>query len=296
MPTATLRALLTELIDYAGLFPPAGLDMPRAVANYASYLRGDDAWALGRFVLPASRLDEFARAADAEHTGTDLIWRLSAVIGANAIADAALINAWNARWRERFIVDVAEVKAHDRPAITQVTDALAGVETVYVELPVADDPGALLGAVRERRARAKIRTGGVVPEAIPPTARVARFIARCAELALPFKVTAGLHHPLSGEYALTYAEDAPRAAMFGFLNVFLAAALARSGVPIESLVALLDERNAGALRMTDDTAIEWRSHLITCEQISRMRESFALAFGSCSFREPIDDLHQLGLL
>ncbi len=294
MPTATLRALLTELIDYAGLFPPAGLDMPRAVANYAGYLQSVDAWALGRFVLPASRLEEFARAAETERAG-DMVWRLSAVIGADASGDAALLDAWNARWRDRFVVDVAEVKASDVQMITRVVDALAGVGTVYVELPVADDPAALLEIVAARGARAKIRTGGVTPDAIPPAEHVARFISRCAALAMPFKATAGLHHPLRGEYALTYADRAPRAMMYGFLNVFLAATLARSGAGTETLTVLLDEREAGALRVSD-TAIEWRSHVITCEQIGHMRDSFALAFGSCSFREPIDDLHQLGLL
>ena len=28
-----LRTLLAGIVDYAGLFPPAGLDMPAAVAN-----------------------------------------------------------------------------------------------------------------------------------------------------------------------------------------------------------------------------------------------------------------------
>ena len=43
-PTETtdtaLQALLESLIDYAGLFPPAGLDMATAVANYAGYKDG----------------------------------------------------------------------------------------------------------------------------------------------------------------------------------------------------------------------------------------------------------------
>ena len=33
----SLRALLDGLIDYAGLFPPARLDMQAAVANFARY-------------------------------------------------------------------------------------------------------------------------------------------------------------------------------------------------------------------------------------------------------------------
>ena len=61
----SLRALLHGLIDYAGLFPPARLDMQSAVANYARYLEGNRAWMLGRFVVPSSRLEEFERAAAA---------------------------------------------------------------------------------------------------------------------------------------------------------------------------------------------------------------------------------------
>ena len=53
---AVLRTLLAGVVDYAGLFPPAGLDMADAVANYARYRTCPDRWALGRFVVNASRL------------------------------------------------------------------------------------------------------------------------------------------------------------------------------------------------------------------------------------------------
>lgn len=55
MPSETLRVLMNGLIDYAGLFPPAALDMATAVRNYAAYRAGEYAWMLGRFVLPAAR-------------------------------------------------------------------------------------------------------------------------------------------------------------------------------------------------------------------------------------------------
>lgn len=58
MTTASLRALLEGLIDYAGLFPPAALSMQDAVRNYARYREGEFAWALGRFVVPADRANE----------------------------------------------------------------------------------------------------------------------------------------------------------------------------------------------------------------------------------------------
>ncbi|MDF2772824.1 MAG: hypothetical protein K0S86_2319, partial [Geminicoccaceae bacterium] len=62
---APIRMLLRDAVDYAGLFPPAQLDMPGAVAEYAAYLASADAWALGRFVVPAARLDEMAATARA---------------------------------------------------------------------------------------------------------------------------------------------------------------------------------------------------------------------------------------
>ena len=58
MTTNSLRVLLTNLIDYAGLFPPAALTMQDAVRNYARYREGEYAWALGKFVVPQARVKE----------------------------------------------------------------------------------------------------------------------------------------------------------------------------------------------------------------------------------------------
>lgn len=59
----TIRFLLENLIDYAGLFPPAELTMAEAVRNYAAYRHSEHNWMLGRFIVPASRLQEFEQAA-----------------------------------------------------------------------------------------------------------------------------------------------------------------------------------------------------------------------------------------
>ena len=61
--TQSLDILLAQIVDYAGLFPPADLPMDQAVANYAAYRQDPGAWMLGRFVVPVARLDEFAQAA-----------------------------------------------------------------------------------------------------------------------------------------------------------------------------------------------------------------------------------------
>ena len=57
--TEALRTLLAGLIDYAGLFPPANLEMAEAARNYDAYRAGPHSWALGRFILPSARLNEW---------------------------------------------------------------------------------------------------------------------------------------------------------------------------------------------------------------------------------------------
>src|SRR3954463_11611235 len=54
-----MRMLLSQSIDYAGLFPPAELDMASALENFVGYSSGPFSWALGRFIVPVSRIAEF---------------------------------------------------------------------------------------------------------------------------------------------------------------------------------------------------------------------------------------------
>lgn len=295
VPRASLRTLVAGLVDYAGLFPPAALPMREAVAGFASYLDSPDAWALGRFVIPVARLDDLARESTAYIGAGAEPWRLAALVGEDSLADARRIRAFNASQDGRLIVDVAEVKASSADRIEAVARTLGKELTVYVELPPNGDPRPLLEAVKRTGTRAKIRTGGVTADAFPRAAEIARFLARCAEQGVAYKATAGLHHPLRGEHRLTYAADAPSATMFGFLNVFAAGVFAAAGMRENALIELLEERDAAALRFDDD-GIRWRGESVSLAEVAAARSSFAMAFGSCSFREPIDDLHQLALL
>ena len=55
---SSLGAFLTDLIDYAGLFPPAALPLSTVLENYSTYLDSPDRWMLNRLVLPAAKLRE----------------------------------------------------------------------------------------------------------------------------------------------------------------------------------------------------------------------------------------------
>jgi hypothetical protein len=83
--------------------------------------------------------------------------------------------------------------------------------------------------------------------------------------------------------------------MFGFLNVFLAGIVARFGAREDAIVALLEERDPRAVQV-DGFEIRWRDFRLRADDIAHLREQTGVAFGSCSFREPVDDLHALGLL
>lgn len=285
---AVLRSILTERIDYAGLFPPAALAMADAVANFAAYREGADAWALARFVLPVVRLEEFEAVAAPHLRGAP--WRL-AVLAQPTDADA--IHAFNGRMRGRAHIDTVESRAATVDDIAALAP-LASIAATYVELPTRDDPTPLVAAVAAHGLRAKVRTGGVTADAFPAAANVARFLVACVRSNVMLKATAGLHHPLRGEYPLTYEAHAARATMFGFLNVFLAASLARRGMDAAALTELLEERDPGAFRVTDDH-LEWRGHVVATDALASDREGLAVSFGSCSFREPLDDLSALFL-
>jgi hypothetical protein len=174
-----------------------------------------------------------------------------------------------------------------RAACIEAKRVVRAARPVYCEVPVAE-----LDAVKAAGCLAKVRTGGVKPEAIPPVGEVADFIRACAERRLAFKATAGLHHPVRAEHPLTYAPDAPRAVMHGFLNVFLAACFAWHGrCDIEPV---LEEADPTAFRF--DGRAHWRDRSLGAAEVEEARANFAHAFGSCSFEEPVRDLQSLGLL
>ena len=57
MPSASLRALLNQAIDYAGMFPPCSLALEPALQNQANYVRSPERWMLNGFVLPVEQFD-----------------------------------------------------------------------------------------------------------------------------------------------------------------------------------------------------------------------------------------------
>ena len=297
---ASLAALTSNLIDYAGLFPPAKLEMSTAVNNYDKYQSCNESWMLGRIIIPTDRLDEFEeRASELLPTTSDAeAWRISCLVA--PAGDDRLeehlnrIKAFNDIHCETesgcALVDVLELKGDKPENIESALDLIPDDLFAFFELPVNKDPRGLLAALAGSDAGAKVRTGGLTPDAVPDVNDLARFIAACAKANIPFKATAGLHHPLRN------LDKAVGAKMYGFLNVFTSACLLHADeIDDQSLIDLLQDESIEAFTYSDDE-LAWRDHKITTEQITNARNQFAVSFGSCSFDEPRDDLRTLKLL
>jgi hypothetical protein len=285
-PARSQRILLRGAIDYAGLFPPAAVSMRQAVANYASYRASADAWALGRVLCSARRLPELGAALDArDEIGHADEWLVAATLGEDWPADRARIVRFNQRSDAR--VDALEGRVTGADSVRELASFVDEGFAVYGEVGPADSESNLQ-ALSLAGASAKIRMGGVTADRFPPSPPVAAFLTAVSRIGIPFKATAGLHHALRGDYALTYEPGSATGPMFGYLNLIVAAIAARDGAAPAEIVAALEERN-GAEIETDDAGLAWRGFRADLDSLERFREAFH-GFGSCSFREPIEAL------
>jgi hypothetical protein len=299
---ASLRSFLSGIIDYAGLFPPAELDMRSAVRNYAEYRASADRDLLGRFVIPSSRLDEFAEASRGmlERGAGSVPWCLSVLVGEDlAKARQAMIEFTSSHMSDsdggHALCDAVELRAINEQQMIDAVKAFPRPLHQFFEIPLKKGFERTLEVVAAHRASAKLRTGGAAPDAFPSSESIIRFIAASNELGLPFKATAGLHHPLCGSYPLTYATDAPRATMYGYINLFLASAFIRKGSAEDDACAILEESSVEAFSFRE-SGVSWGGNKLNRDDLRMTRSRLFLSFGSCSFREPVDEARALGLI
>ena len=295
------RAFLRGIIDYAGLFPPASLGMDASVRAYSTHRAGPDRDLLGRFVIPAARLTEFAESAGGllpRSWGER--WQLSVIGGRRpdvASSAALAFNSSHADGSDRGHAecDMIELLASSEDDVQRALAVVPDSIQLYLEIPVSAEPGNLLTAIAGTRAAAKIRTGGVTPDAVPSAHDVLRFMRACNAHGVPFKATAGLHHAVRADYALTYEADSPVATMFGYLNIFLAAAALEAEWPDDVVLSILEERDPARFAF-DDTGVSVGDRRLGMDQLERSRANFARSFGSCSFTDPVNEARALALV
>lgn len=284
----SVERLLAGIIDYAGLFPPARHPMNTAVREYAELVDGRDSWIVDRFVCPTTRLGELLDFLPE----TEEVWRITAIgQGLGKLReDLGLIDDFELQAEERATVEAIETPADDlNPgALKKLADV--GFEEAYVEVPLGEGQTDALHAIAETDAVfAKARTGGIEARAFPDAESLAAFLHECASLDLPFKLTAGLHHPFRRR------DDALGVDMHGFLQIGVALAIAiEHDSPRQQVARIVGETDPAAFEFGEGYC-RWRGVEASIVSIDAARELFR-SFGSCSVAEPLADLAAAHLL
>lgn len=314
----TRHPLLADIIDYAGLFPPAALDMDDAVGRYLRHRRSADGWLLARFVCPAARLGDLAAVLETVDPGRTPI-RIAA-LGAGgddppAFADAlendiASMAAFENRLGDTARIDVLEIKlptGTDPSTVVdlvlhEIGDGMGRQITTFFEVSLLGEWPARLATGAEaiaaagsrldpdRRAGLKIRCGGLDASAIPGVEAVSAAVTTSVESEIPLKATQGLHHPIR------HLDAGLGATAHGFLNLAAATIQARAHALDEPTVReILSDEEPGSFAATEE-GLRWRDLTASPEAVREGRSAGFAGFGSCSFTEPRDDLSDLGLI
>ncbi|MDE3024659.1 MAG: hypothetical protein KGI93_03720 [Acidobacteriota bacterium] len=147
-----------------------------------------------------------------------------------------------------------------------------GTEVEGRELAIVDGGTETQGGRVFVEGVSKIRCGGA---RVPSVEELAGFVREARARGILFKATAGLHHayPTGGEH--------------GFLNLLAAAVFG------DEEDALRAARGAFAL---DAASFRWSGRSAGAGELADVRARLIHSIGSCSFFDPVGELHALGVL
>jgi hypothetical protein len=329
----SVRALLSGIIDYAGMFPPARLPLEQAIRSYARYRTEPESWMLGRFICPASRLPELSPFVDelfrdGPPLAVSALGR-GAMSGKDFLADLQsdleCVRTFCSQHSGRVVIDVFEARvspeqmndAYLSTAEDSWLESLActmhelrsGKMRLFLELGLNGD---WLDRVEDlMHAFDHAKRWYFNPESssrdFPFGFKLRCGGAEASAFASVGQITLALHNCLklgicfkatAGLHHPVRRYDAGLGTYtHGFLNVWIAAlalSIGSQSFHKAMIPVLLEDRDASHFSF-DDAGVNWRNLRIPTEVISRGRTQFT-SFGSCSFDEPRDDLRAMGLL
>jgi hypothetical protein len=280
---------------------------------------------LSRFVLPVRRLPDLTPFRRFFLEGDPHRFSVLGTGGADpdtfldALSrDLDVIDDFDEEYGSRAQVDVLEVPLPDALVGSAQRDLESFLENVdrrliqtgtakldfFFELPMhaasVDGLTALCAALSEHNSRQavpprsvmglKLRCGGGEPTDVPSPDSVAALIVAARNAGIPFKATAGLHHPIR------HYDDGLDTEMHGFINLFAAAVFAAEHqLDKDEVEAVLREAISNNFQFEKER-FSWRNLSVSLDGIRHARDHLALSFGSCSFEEPVDHLRDLDLL
>jgi hypothetical protein len=278
-----LSNLLDGLIDYAGLFPPASLDLAVVVRNYLCYRQGQHADALGRLIVDFNRVQELRTVAG------ERLREIPLSLIASTERD---LDRLPSLLDDGLRIDAIEVTPNTSPGIERIARRLPAGLATYFEVPVQAGDARTLDAICAAGARVKLRMGGLTGEAFPSPRATAGILQALSDRHLMFKATAGLHHPLRSNHLFTDAPDSEGGTMHGFANLCCAAALIHLGGDAVDAALLLEEMDPHTWQVSSE-AITWRDFRFSALQMEEVRREFFQSMGSCSFTQPLKEMEAL---
>ncbi len=316
-PIVSLKNFCGNIIDYAGLFPPASLELPQAFHNFVFYSQGEFKWMLGKFIIPAKRFDELGKLLD--DMKIEGVIPIS-VLGASDdsitdfnnffASDLNSVKEFISKYGNSVSVDAFEVRLPSElfklDENDEILDLMIGISAelervlgksipVFYEATLTKDfETEIIRTVEtiaalDKGCGYKLRTGGLEASAFPEPEVIAFVIMTCCEFSVPMKCTAGLHHPVR------HFNKEVSTIMHGFLNVFAAGIMAYTNNLDEAeLLEVLNEEDPYEFIFTEN-GFEWNEIEVSNLEIKESREGFMLSYGSCSFDEPIEDLKTMEL-
>jgi hypothetical protein len=267
--------LLVGLFDDAAVFPPGNVPLPDAVEAHRAHRAAWYAPLIGPLLVPAEDVGGvWSLLARDERLEIGLIGPIAEVAGALAAAG-----------------DRLDVRQIESPVAKRGEDPVPGLEAFltvagdrlgYAEVPLTWGLLRALDRIAEARVAGarvapKFRTGGLAAELFPTPVELAAVICACRDRALPFKLTAGLHH------AIRHTDPETGFTHHGFLNVLAATLAADEGAEPAEVAAVLAGTDAPAVAdLTRSRLQEERPLWIGC--------------GTCDLGQPLFELRRLGLL
>lgn len=272
----TIPPMFQRLIDDAAVFPPGDLPLAEAVPAHVAHRSAWYAALVGPLLCPASSLESLAGLA----RGLPAPIEVAVVVDTGTAGVLAAVDT--VAQEPHLVLRGVEVPLRGSPlgenarrTVAALDVALGGPdddEPAYVEVPREPGWEAALDVVADAGYRAKLRTGGPSPDAVPSGDEVAAFVVGCLDRAIPFKFTAGLHHAVRGP------------SEHGFVNLLLAVGRAAAGAPAADVAAALSVDDGAALAAAVGEL-----------DAAAVRRWFA-SYGSCSIAEPLAELGELGLV
>ncbi len=326
----TVTPFLSEIIDYAGLYPPASLSLENALEKFGEHAKSPHSWMLSKFVIGSDRLQEFEKLIS-NNTDLDVPIDLSIVAPAttefdefkqaitSVVKEIALLHK-NLKGKVRTSTleiklpveaiyttsSVDTIKAIDY-AVKVMSRSVVLPHRLFFEVPGFDfdfkmtEKVVRLIAAHNAKIQSmdmphyifsglKIRCGGVEAHQFPSSRYLAKAVLAGRDENVAIKFTAGLHHPIR------HYNDSVKTKMHGFLNLFGASILSYTqDLSEKEFVEILNDEKVSNFRFTDQY-FAWKDFAAPALEIRMLRMLSVLSYGSCSFEEPVEDLQALKIL